>query len=169
MKLAIRTIGRCGAALFVGCAMFGSIAVAQAQSALYTLGEPIDVVLTAPVSSEIAHVGDEFFFKTISEVKLGDLDVPEGTPGSGRIALAKPSADGTYGQLAMQADVLDLGATKIFVNVDTSIRPRARLSAGNDLVLGTGTAFRVTTIYPRDADAPLVQMTKLPPGTVVVR
>ena len=169
MRVAIRNIGRGGAALLLGCALFGSGAVAQAQSAPYTFGEPIDVVLTAPVSSEIARVGDEFFFKTISEVKLGDLDVPAGTPGSGRIALAKASQDGSYGQLAMQADVLDLGATKVYINIDTTIRPRAHLSGSGDMVLETGTAFRVKTIYPRDGDAPLVQMTKLPPGTVVVR
>jgi hypothetical protein len=162
-------IGRWGAALIAACAMFGSIGIAQAETTPYTFGEPVDVVLTAPVSSEIAHVGDQFFFKTISEVKLGDLDVPAGTPGWGRIALAKPSQRGSYGALAMQADVLDLGAQKVYINVDPTIRPRAHFSNSGDMVLPSGAAFRVKTIYPRDEDAPLVRMTKLPPGTVVVR
>jgi hypothetical protein len=144
----------------------------------YPPGVAIDVFLTQQVTSETAKVGDTFAFQTKSDTKLGDLDVPAGTPGHGRLAIVVPAQNGQNGQLSLQADSIDLPSEAIWVNIDPSVTPRGHYSksksrnviiplpigivplhmqsALGDLVLDVGTVFRVVTIAPRRGPAPLL-------------
>jgi hypothetical protein len=140
------------------CAAFGlgGLGVAAAATAAYQVGVPIDVVLTQPVSSETAQVGDAFYFKTAQEVKLGDVDLPAGTPGTGRLSEVVKAADKQPGMLTLQADSLTNGAETIWVNIDNSVTPRGHYTNHRDLALDPGMKFRVISISPRKKDAPLV-------------
>jgi hypothetical protein len=144
----------------------------------YKLGVAIDVTLTQIVTSETAKVGDTFTFQTKSDTKLGDIDVPAGTPGHGRLPIVVPAQGNQNGQLSLQADSIDLPGQTIWVDVDTSMSPRGHYSktksrnaiiplpigilpihtqsSSGDLVLDAGTAFRVVTIAPRTVPAPLL-------------
>lgn len=145
----------------------------------YPPGVNIDVALTVPVSSETAHVGDTFSFNTTDEVKLGGIDVPAGTAGHGRLAVVVPAQGDGNGALSLQADSIDLpDGTTVWVNIDTSVAPRGHYSrqhtrtliiplpvgivpvfthhSQGDMVLDTGTRFRVVTISPRKVPAPLL-------------
>jgi hypothetical protein len=145
----------------------------------YVAGTSIDVALTAAITSETAQVGDTFAFKTSQDVKLGDVDVPAGTPGHGRLAVVVAAQGSQNGQLSLQADSIDLPAgPTVWVNIDTSVSPRGHYSqkgtrviiiplpvgvvpvftskVSGNLILDAGTAFRVVTIPPRKAPAPLL-------------
>jgi hypothetical protein len=152
----------------------------------YATGITIDVILTGAVSSETAHVGDPFTFTTKSEAKLGDLVVPAGTAGQGRLAVVVPASNGVDGELSLQADELTPASGPIvWVNIDTTVSPRGHYSktkssnfivplpigivpvhtqsSHGDLVLDAGTPFRVVTISPRAGPAALLTMPPTPP------
>jgi hypothetical protein len=152
----------------------------------YATGVAIDVLLTAPVTSETAHVGDQFTFKTKADAKLGDLILPAGTPGQGRLAVVVPAAGGVDGQLSLQADELTPpSGPVVWVNIDTTFSPRGHYSktkstnfivplpigivpvhtqsSHGDLVLDVGTPFRVVSISPRAAPAALLTAPPTPP------
>ncbi len=145
----------------------------------YPAGVKIDVTLSQSLNSGTAKVGDVFAFATKSDRKLGTLDVPAGTPGHGRIAVVVPARSNVNGQLSLQVDALEpRGGPTIWVNVDPTVIPRGHyaLTKSNnfivplpvgvipvhlqhshgDLVLDAGSAFRVVTIPPRAAPAPLL-------------
>jgi len=149
-------------------------ALADAPPPEIPVGIKVPVVLTGTYSSETAHVGDPFTFKTKMEQKLGDLDVPAGTPGHGRLAVVVKAQGKQHGNLSLQADSIDLPAHTIWVNIDTDKPPTGRLSkrhttpvllpfvgavvqtTSGDLVLDSGIPFGVVTILPRRAPAPLL-------------
>ena len=160
-----------------------------------TLTVPVDVaipvVLTAPMSSSTAHVGDTFDFKTAKAEKLGAIVVPAGSFGHGRLAVAVPAGEHQDGRLALQADTIDLpDGSSVSVNIDTAKPPRGHFSerttrwrwipilvgvvpivktrVRGDLILDLGTAFTVVTTAPRSTPAPLATATPTPvasPGT----
>ncbi len=138
--------------------------VALGSDAPVPVGVNIPVVLTEQVSSETAHVGDAFTYKTSKEVKLGELTVASGTPGHGRLSIAQPAGNGHDGSLWLQADALDLpGGRTLWVNIDPAKRPVGHLSKHN-LVLDPGAEFTVVTIAPRRAPAPLLTASPQPPA-----
>ena len=176
----------------VAAAVFAVAAAAGvavfADSPNVPLNVKIPVVLTKQVSSGTANVGDEFFFKTVKEEKLGDVDVPAGTPGSGRLADVQPAHGKQHGNLALQADSINLAdGSVLWVNIDTSQPPMGHLSkhknvpfilpvpgaifpgviqsSSGDMVLDVGTKFAVYTIAPRVAPAPLLTAPPTPPPT----
>jgi hypothetical protein len=139
----------------------------------------IPVELTAQITSQTAHVGDTFTFKTTKDETLGTLAVPAGTPGTGRLAIVQAAHDKQNGSLALQADSLQLATgALVWVNIDPSRPPTGHLSdkhtryyllplpigivpgtfqsVSGNMVLDPGTAFRVVTIAPRTAPAPLL-------------
>lgn len=139
----------------------------------------IPVALTERVTSLTARVGDTFAFKTTKDERLGELTVPAGTPGHGRVAVVVAAHDRENGTLSLQADSIDLptGPT-VWVNIDTakSIRghlanrhshltivplpigivPISRTRVDGNLILEPGTPFTVMTIAPRSSPAPLL-------------
>lgn|GEM_PF-2920071 len=156
------------------------------------IGVKIPVVLTVPLSSGTAHPGDLFTFKTAKNETLGTLAVPAGTIGSGRVAIVTPAQDKHRGSLALQADSLTLASGQtVWVNIDPTMPlagklsdkhiryyviplpigfvPGAFASASGNVVLDAGTPFRVITIAPRKALAPLATAppTAPPPATPV--
>lgn len=164
----------------------GMPAASSATAGSYVTGISIDVVLTAAITSETAQVGDNFGFKTTQDVKIGDLDVPAGTPGHGRLAVVVAAHGGQNGQLSLQADSIDLPAgPTVWVNIDTSVSPRGHYSqkgtkvliiplpigivpvftskVSGNLILDAGTSFRVVTILPRKTPAPLLTAPPTPP------
>ncbi len=145
----------------------------------------IAVELTDRLTSLTAHVGDTFAFKTARDVRLGDLAIPAGSAGHGRIAVVTPAHDRVNGTMALQADSIDLpGGTTVWVNVDPAnairghysdrhtriaivpllvgIVPTARTRVDGNLILEPGTPFTVVTIAPRSSPAPLVTATPEP-------
>jgi hypothetical protein len=116
------------------------------------------------VSSETAQAGDLFYFKTKSDVTLGSVTLPAGTPGTGRLATVVKATKSAPGQLALQADSLTAATTTVWVNIDTSpkVQPHGKYSSKKDILLDPGMAFRVTTIAPRSKVAPLVEETPGP-------
>jgi len=188
----IRNVRRSRAAAFAALLAIAAAAAASAQTPLpapapaagYPAGVTIDVALSVAVTSETAKVGDTFSFNTTQAVKLGDIDLPAGTPGHGRLAVVVPAQGDQNGSLSLQADSIDppSGPT-IWVNVDLAVTPRGHYSkqsrrvyvlplpigilpvvtnkSQGNLVLDTGTAFRVITTPPRREPAPL--LTAQPP------
>ncbi len=152
----------------------------------------IPTELTQQVSSLTAHVGDTFAFRTLKDETLGTIVVPAGTPGHGRVAVAAPAHDRAQGQMALQADSLDLpdGRT-ISVNIDTSkpirgylsdkhthftvlpipigIVPIIRSSRSGNLVLDPGATFAVLTTLPRTVPAPLLTASPQPTPTATAQ
>jgi hypothetical protein len=149
-------VRRFSAAAFSAAAVLASFGNAGADSSTYTFGVGVDVVLTQSVSTETAHLGDTYYFKTAEEVKLGDIDLPAGTPGTGRLSTVVAATRSTPGQLALQADSLTAGTETIWVNIDTTVAPRGHYSSHRDLVLDPGMKFRVVSILPRKKEADLV-------------
>jgi hypothetical protein len=154
------------------------------------VGVKIPVVLTMQLSSGTAHVGDLFTFKTAKNETLGSVAVPRGTIGSGRVAVVTPAQGKQHGSLALQADSLTLASGEtIWVNIDPSapltgklsdkhIRyyviplpigfvPGAFVTASGNIVIDSGSPFRVVTIAPRKGPAPLMtaQPTAAPVAT----
>jgi hypothetical protein len=148
----------------------------------------IPVELTTPLTSQTAHVGDPFGFKTTKDEKLGMLEVPAGTPGTGRLASVQPAHDKQNGSLSLQVDSLELATgTLVWVNIDPSRPPTGHYSdkhthyyllplpigvvpgiynsVSGNMVIDAGTGFRVVTIAPRTAPAPLVTASPSPSGT----
>jgi hypothetical protein len=152
-----------------------ALAQAPAPAPAIPVGIKVPVVLVGTYTSETAHVGDTFSFKTTKEEKLGDAVVPAGTPGHGRLAVVQKAEGKQHGNLSLQADSIDLpdGRT-IWVNIDTDKPPTGRLSkrhttpvvlpfvgavvqtTSGDLVLDSGIPFGVVTILPRRMPAPLL-------------
>jgi hypothetical protein len=165
-----------------GAARAGSTSV----DAAVPVGVKIPVVLSATITTQTARAGDAFAFATAREARLGDLVVPAGTPGRGRLASVVPAHDKTNGSLTLQADTLDLpdGRT-IWVNVDASQPLRGHYAdrhtkvgflpipifvgavstVSGNLILDAGTPFTVVTIPPRAAPAPLVTLPPSPTPT----
>jgi hypothetical protein len=152
----IRNVRLFSAAAIAAGIVLGSIGSAGADSTTYAVGVTFGVVLTQPVTTETAHVGDTFFFKTAEDVKLGDVDLPAGTPGTGRLATAVAATSTTTPQLALQADSLTNGAETIWVNIDPSVKIKGHYSTHRDLVIDPGATFSVLSILPRAKLAPLV-------------
>jgi hypothetical protein len=165
---------------------FAAGALAQTPAApAIPVGVKIPVVLVGTYTSETAHVGDTFQFKTTKDEKLGEVTVPAGTPGHGRLAVVQKAEGKQHGNLSLQADSIDLpdGRT-VWVNIDTEKPPTGRLSkrhttpvvmpfvgavvqtTSGDLVLDSGIPFGVVTILPRRAPAPLLTAppTPVPPA-----
>jgi hypothetical protein len=151
------------AALAFGVFVAAGGALRAAEPPPYTLGTTIDVVLTKPVSSETAQLGDLFYFTTKADVNLGTVTLPAGTPGTGRLATVVHATHNAPGQLALQADSLTGTTTTVWVNIDTSLPPRGKYSTKKDILLDPGMAFRVITISPRSKVAPLMDETPAPP------
>jgi hypothetical protein len=183
-RIARRIVVVGGSAFVVGTFGVASFAAAVTVPA----GSSIPVALTAPVTSQNAHVGDPFTFETTQDVKLGALDVPKGTPGHGRLAVVVPAQGKDRGQLALQADSLDLpDGDTVWVNIDTSKPPKGHLAdkhtkpiflplpiglgggytttTSGNMILDKGTTFAVLTIAPRAAPAPLLTATPTPEPT----
>ena len=141
-----------------------------ASPAPYATGVSIDVYLTAPVNTQTAQVADSFSFQTKSDVPLGSLDVPAGTPGHGRLAVVAPATNSQSAHLSLQADSIDLpNGQTVWVNIDPSMTPVGHYTNGRNgnIVLDVGTRFRVITISPRHMLAPLLTAPTLPPETPV--
>lgn len=161
------------------------LAPARAQSLTVPLNVRIPAELTAQITSLTAKVGDTFAFRTTKDEKLGDLDVPAGTLGHGRVAVVSPAHDRQNGTMALQADSIDLSDGRtIWVNVDNAkpmrghlsnrhthfaivplpigVVPITRTSLDGNMVLEPGTSFTVVTIAPRPAAAPLMSATAPP-------
>lgn len=165
-----------GFASLVAVATFASASAAPAPAptpygAVVPVGVKIPVELTATLTSANLHVGDRFGFKTRSALKFGTLDVPQGTPGQGRVAAVTPAAAHRDGSLTLQADSLTLpDGTPLWVNVDAARELKGRLADkhtqwhfltisttySGDMVLDAGTPFTVDTIERRADPAPLV-------------
>jgi len=152
----IRNVRRFSAAAFAATMVLVAIGGAAADTSAYQIGVGVDVVLTQPVTSETAQVGDAFYFKTAEEVKLGDVDLPAGTPGTGRLSTVVPATNSSSGQLALQADSLTSGTQTIWVNIDTTVTPRGHYGNKRNLVLDPGMKFHVVSILPRSKNAALV-------------
>jgi hypothetical protein len=152
---------------------------ALAASLTVPTDAPVPVALTQKLNSQTAHAGDSFTFATTKAVTLGTLSLPKGTPGHGRLAAVRAASGKKNGELTLQADSLDLpDGDTVWVNIDASKPPRGHLSdkktrpiilplpiglgagyttgSSGDMVLDSGTAFRVLTIAPRSSPAPLV-------------
>lgn len=135
--------------------------------------------LTERLTSLTAHVGDTFAFKTTHDEKFGDLDIPAGSIGHGRLAIVTPAHDRHNGALSLQADTITLPDGKtLWVNIDTTkpirghyanrhthftivplpigIVPISRTRVEGNLILEPGTPFSVFTIAPRKELAPLL-------------
>lgn len=175
----IRNVRRFSAALAGALAIPMWCGAASATDPVVPANVRIDVVLTTPLTSQTAHVGDHFAFKTEKDATLGTVALPAGTPGNGRIAAVTPAHDKQQGSLVLQADDLTLSSgARVWVNIDPSKKPTGRLSdkhthfyvlpipigivpatftsVSGNLILDAGTAFRVVTIPPRASPAPLV-------------
>lgn len=159
--------------------------VALADAIAVPVGVKIPCILTQQLESGMVHVGDPFTFKTTKDVKLGDVDVPADTPGTGRVAIAQPAQGKQPGSLALQADAIDLpdGRT-ISVNIDTTQTIHGHLAKNHtvplilpglviggyrtqtgDMVLDNGTSFGVVTVLPRTLPAPLLTAPPTPEPT----
>lgn len=182
----IRNVRRFKYAAFAAVLTAGvtAAALAQAPAPAIPVGIKVPVVLVGTYTSETAHVGDIFNFKTSKDEKLGDVDVPAGTPGHGRLAVVQKAEGKQHGNLSLQADSIDMpdGRT-IWVNIDTQKPPTGRLSkrhttpvvlpfvgavvqtTSGDLVLDSGIPFDVVTILPRRAPAPLLTAPPTPEPT----
>jgi len=141
-------------------------------------GLSIPVALATPLTTATAAVGERFSFRTTSQVTLGIVVVPNGTPGMGRIASVEHARRGHDGALTLQTDELDLAdGRRISVDIDRHglngryatkhvfpfvvpvppfVVPAAISTRAGDLVLDPGAAFRVVTVRPRLTEAPLV-------------
>ena len=170
-------------------ALAGStIAAFAAEAVAVPLNVKIAVVLTQQIDSGSARVGETFGFKTQQDLKLGDLDLPAGTPGTGRLAIVQPAAGKMNGNLALQADSIELpDGRSISVNIDPTVRPQGHLTKhrtiplvipipgafipgaiqrnAGDIVLDPGAKFQVVTVVPRRLPAPLLTAPPMePPG-----
>ncbi|GAC1567107.1 MAG: hypothetical protein NVS2B3_03520 [Vulcanimicrobiaceae bacterium] len=154
----------------------------SAEPVAVPVGVRIPVSLAAAVTSRTAHVGDPFAFKTTREVRLGDVIVPAGSPGAGRIAAVMPAHDRERGSMSLLTDAIELpGGRSISVNVDpaTPLRghyadrhthvkllffivalvPVSKTTLDGDLVLDAGTSFDVTSAQPRTVPAAIPSAT----------
>ncbi|MBD5654110.1 MAG: hypothetical protein IAI50_02885 [Candidatus Eremiobacteraeota bacterium] len=184
----IRNAPRFSAAL-VGVALASVLIVGTGRAAdapAIPVNVPVPVELTTPITSQTAHVGDPFLFKTTKDEKLGDLEVPAGTPGAGRLAMVEAAHDKHNGSVTLQADKLQLTTSGaiVWVNIDPGKPPTGHYSdkktrfyllplpigvvpgtfqsVSGNMILDAGTAFRVVTILPRTEPAPLVTATPSP-------
>ncbi len=135
------------------------------------VGVEIPVELVTQINSATFQVGDSFEFKTTKDMKLGDIDVPQGTGGHGRVASVERATDKQNGSVAIQADSLDLSdGSPIWVNIDPKAPVQGHYAdkhtrflvvaistdfSGN-MVLEAGTPFKVVTTTLRAGPAPLI-------------
>ncbi len=177
----IRVVG----AVVALVASAAAVSSAGAESPTVPADVRIPVEVTEQITSQSAHVGDTFLFKTTKDEKLGDVVVPSGSPGHGRIAVVTPAQDRQNGTMALQADSIDLpGGRTIWVNVDNSKAMRGHLSdrhthykvvplpigivpisktvVNGNMVVEPGTPFLVLTTLPRLSPAPLVTAAPTP-------
>jgi hypothetical protein len=164
------------------CAAFACASVvsaALAENIQVPIGVKVQAALAQKIDSGTARVGDTFSFKTTKDAQLGDIDVPVGTLGSGRLAVVTAATGKAHGSLALQADSIELAdGRSISVNIDSSQPLKGRLSkkrtipfivplpgvivpgavrtTSGDLILDPGTAFQVVTVAPRRVPAPLL-------------
>lgn len=160
-------------------AFAATFAAVGAQSAPVPANVRIPVELTQQITSQAAHVGDTFAFKTRADVKFGAFVLPAGSLGHGRIAVLTPAHDHINGTIALQADTIDLpSGESVAVNVDSAaplrghyanrhtrvavlpvlvgIVPSVKTRVDGDLILDPGTPFAVLTTLPRASPAPLL-------------
>lgn len=142
---------------------------APAQQAIVApSGVVIPVVLSQPISSKEARSGQAFAFRTTTDARIENLDVPADTPGSGVIARAR-AAGGTKGaELELQPQALHLASGAIVAVTlapsDRNAAKRSRshvfpfpiimwgtpfigafLSPARDVTMPAGTRFEVVT------------------------
>ena len=164
-------------AVAVACAALAStVGLASAEVVTVPTGVRIPVALSAAVTSQNAHVGDAFAFKTTRVARLGDLVVPAGAVGRGRIAAVTHAHERDRGSLSLLTDAIDLpDGRSISVNVDAAkplhghyanrhtrfkllffivaLVPVSKSSFDGDLVLDAGTPFDVVSAAPRTVPA----------------
>ncbi|GAC1545774.1 MAG: hypothetical protein NVS3B16_15570 [Vulcanimicrobiaceae bacterium] len=163
----------------VPVAFAASLGAAQAESATVPVNVRIPVELTSQLTSLTAHVGDTFGFKTSKDQRLGDVMIPAGSAGHGRVAAVVPAKPKQNGSMALQADSIDLADGRtVWVNIDGSkplrghlsdrhrhvsvfpiiigIVPIVKTKTDGNMVLEAGTHFAVVTTPPRPGAAPLV-------------
>ena len=166
---------------------------AGAAALTVPVNQSVPVALTQTLTSQSAHVGDPFTFETTKDVKVGTLAIPKGTPGHGRLAVVTVAQGKSRGQLALQADSIDLpDGDTIWVNIDSTKPPKGRLAdkhtkpmflplpigigggytttTSGNMILDKGVTFSVLTIAPRAAPAPLLTAppTPIPTASGVV-
>jgi hypothetical protein len=139
--------------------------------AIVPLGVKIPVELVTEINSATFDIGDRFEFKTAQDEKLGDVVVPKGTLGHGRVSNLVRADKDHNGSVGFQTDSIDLpGGTPIWVNIDPSVAVHGHLAdkrthfygiaigtdySGN-MILDPGSPFMVVTIARRAQPAPLV-------------
>ena len=65
-----------------------------ASSPAVPAGVRIPVALVGAISAESVKAGDTFRFRTTAAVKVGEVTIPAGTPGTGVVAAAHPGRRG---------------------------------------------------------------------------
>ena len=140
-------------------------------------GVKIAASLGETLTSGTAKVGDTFSFATVGLQKIGDVVLPAGSRGTGRVAAVTPGRKGHDGSLALLADAIATpDGHAIWVNMDTKpirghyanrhvipyvlpivpvIVPGALVTHTGDLVIDSGTRLTLVTIPPRSAPAPI--------------
>jgi hypothetical protein len=131
----------------------------------------IPVELVTEINSATFDVGDRFEFKTTQDETLGDVVVPKGTLGHGRVSNLVRAENNHNGSVGLQTDSIDLAdGTPIWVNIDPKVAVRGHyadkhtrfygVAFGTDysgnMILDPGSPFGVVTIARRAKPAPLV-------------
>jgi hypothetical protein len=139
--------------------------------AIVPIGVVVPVELVTEINSATFDVGDRFEFKTTQDEKLGDILVPKGTLGHGRVATVVRADNGHNGSVGLQTDSIDLSdGTPIWVDVNPKVQMRGHyadkrtrfygIAFGTDysgnMILDPGMAFSVDTIKRRAHPAALV-------------
>ena len=148
--------------------------------AIVPTGVKVPVVLVTEINSATFDVGDKYEFKTTQDEKLGDIAVPKGTLGHGRVSSVVRADDKHNGSVGLQTDSIDLAdGTPIWVDIDPKVQVQGRLAdkhtrfyglaigtdySGN-MILEPNEPFTVVTIARRAFPAPLVTPSPAPAGT----
>jgi hypothetical protein len=139
--------------------------------AIVPVGVKIPVLLVTEINSATFDIGDRFEFKTAQDEQLGDIVVPKGTLGHGRVSNLVRADNNHNGSVGLQTDSIDLDdGTPIWVNIDPRVAVHGHyadkhtrfygVAIGTDysgnMILDPGSPFTVVTISRRAKPAPLV-------------
>ena len=109
---------------------------------------PVPLLFASALDSNTAHVGDAVPFVLAEDLLAGNtVLLPKGTPGTGRVVQANPSASrGRPGEIAFRVDALNLDGVRIPLHATEALegKPESSRKRGEEASIEAGTPVTAT-------------------------
>ncbi len=135
------------------------------------LDTPVQLLLSSPIDSHTAQIGDRISFALAENLKVGDIVVaPKGTPASGRvIQVDHPRIGGLPGEIGFRVESLDLHGVHIPLRGAEALEGKPEVTRSRVLTVIPG--IGISALLVRGADAQIATGAALtatiPAGTVL--